>query len=97
MASLDRITVWAKWLKPLQKAYDRYRARAGCSALALHTLHCRIPYELVNLQAEAAGDIVGQHPLGQFAGINQAMRSIATSGRFIAERRRVNYRADAGT
>jgi len=42
----------------------------------------------VELHAEAGGDVVGEHPLGQFAGIEQAVRSAAVAAGLLAESRR---------
>src|ERR1700722_17512843 len=45
----------------------------------------RIPNELMQLQAEPAGNVVGKHPLRQFLRVEQTVRTVASPGRVFAE------------
>ena len=54
-----------------------------------------IPNQFVNLQAEARGDVVGEDPLGEFLGIEQAVRSVARAGGGFFECRRKQNGVDA--
>ena len=57
----------------------------------LNPFRCRIPNELMQLQSQACGNIVGEDPLRQFSGIEQTMRSIAAAAGILIERRRKQY------
>src|SRR5580700_6097533 len=50
-------------------------------------LHRRVPDELVQLQTESGRYVIGEHPLGQFLGVKQTVRTVAGAGRVFAKRR----------
>src|SRR5512133_357095 len=70
-----RIKAQTLWVWPNAKC-KRPTAEYQHRRNYLHSLHLRLPYELVDLQAEARGDVIFQHPLRQLARVNNAMRNI---------------------
>src|SRR5580698_7459580 len=61
---------------------------------SLHSLHCRIPDELVKLKRQAGGNIVGEHPLRQFARVEQTVRSVASAAGVFGKGGRKQYCVD---
>src|SRR5208282_1280975 len=57
-----------------------------------HALHRRIPDELMDLQSHARGNIVGQHPVREFARIEQTVRTVSRATGVFAECRGKQYR-----
>ncbi len=82
--------------------YDRLRQqmeiRSACiltsSFCISHSLHGRVPDELVKLQPQTSGNIVREHPFGQFARIEQTVRSVLSAAGVFGEGRRKQYCVD---
>src|SRR6202167_6762956 len=58
---------------------------SSSNELALNSFYRRVPDELVQLEAQACGNFICQHPLRQFPGIEQAVRTVAASRCIFAE------------
>jgi hypothetical protein len=50
-----------------------------------HSLQRRVPDELVELESQARGDVVSEHPFCKFAGIEQAMRGVTSAASVFGE------------
>ena len=66
----------------------------NCPMPILDALNGRIPNEFMNLQAQPCRYIIGEHPLRQLLGIEQAMRRVAGASRVFAKGRRKQDRVD---
>src|ERR1700675_4859022 len=65
-------------------AYSRYHAS--------NTLQSRIPYELMDLQAQPRRDVIRQNPFRQLLRVEQAMRDVTGAGGVFPKRRRKQHR-----